>query len=296
MIKAEDLIRKFRQALEEHWGYIYGKTRELWSDEKQAVYVRESAGDPDRRNSVLYGGKWAGHWVTDCSGLFRWAFSELGGTIAHGSNSIWDRYCSARGTLASGKRADGNPLLPGTAVFTASGERHNHVGLYAGGKDVIEARGAEAGVTVGRITDRKWTAWGELKGVDYQLADLKGGRKMAKVVLPPNAGGTAVNMREQRTRSAKLVCRVPAGSDVDILEDCAGWSFIRFGSRTGWMMSDYLEREESDGGSSGNAAAAEFREAAAALDEIVRQTEILRDVLKRMEITRYPNEKGEKNQ
>lgn len=119
---------------------------------------------------------------------------------------------------------------------------------------------------------------------------------MAKVVLPPNAGGTAVNMREQRTRSAKLVCRVPAGSEVEILEDCAGWSFIRFGGRTGWMMSDYLEREESDGGSSGNAAAAEFREAAAALDGIVRQTEILRDALKRMENTHCLNEKGDKNQ
>ena len=43
---------------------------------------------------------------------------------------------------------DGNPHRPGSAVFTASGDRHNHIGLYCGENDVIKARGAEVGVTV----------------------------------------------------------------------------------------------------------------------------------------------------
>jgi len=45
--------------------------------------------------SALYGDKWIGRYVTDCSGLFYWAFKELGGYMYHGSNTMWDKYCTA---------------------------------------------------------------------------------------------------------------------------------------------------------------------------------------------------------
>ncbi len=285
MISPSALISKFRTAVRENWGYIYGKTHEIWSDQKQKAYIRESADNPDRRNSVLYGAKWAGHWVTDCSGLFKWAFSELGGSIAHGSNSIWEKHCSSRGTLASGKRADGNPLLPGTAVFTFTNGRRGHIGLYVGGNDVIEAAGARAGVTVGSITDRKWTAWGELRSVDYhssQNPEKKGETLMAKVVLPEGAGGASVNLRRQGSGKAELVCRVPVGAEVDVLEDCAGWCLIRYAGQTGWMMSSFLESPGREGETGGDALTpAEIRTALAALTEIDRQAETLRRVLER---------------
>ena len=167
MIKPAELIEKFQYALDDGWGYIYGTSHEMWSAEKQKQYARDYAGDPDRENSCKYGGKWAGHWVTDCSGLFKWAYSQLGHSIAHGSNSIWDSYCSEKGELRKGVRKDGQELKPGTAVFTTTGDRHNHIGLYVGGGTVIEAQGAQAGVTTSKITASKWTAWGELKDVDY---------------------------------------------------------------------------------------------------------------------------------
>lgn len=159
MINPSDLISKFQYALEDHWGYIWGQWGGTWTQAKQNAASREM--------TVKYGSKWIGHRVADCSGLFRWAYSELGEAIAHGSNSIFDRYCSAKGTLKNGKRTDGADLLPGTAVFTGDAKEHGHIGLYIGNGKVIEAAGTRQGVIKSDITDSKWTYWGELKAVDY---------------------------------------------------------------------------------------------------------------------------------
>ena len=159
MINPSDLISKFQYALEDHWGYIWGQWGGTWTQAKQNAASREM--------TVKYGSKWIGHRVADCSGLFRWAYSELGEAIAHGSNSIFDRYCSAKGTLKNVKRTDGADLLPGTAVFTGDAKEHGHIGLYIGNGKVIEAAGTRQGVIKSDVTDSKWTYWGELKAVDY---------------------------------------------------------------------------------------------------------------------------------
>lgn len=159
MINPSDLISKFQYALDDHWGYIWGQWGGTWTQAKQNAASREM--------TVKYGSKWIGHRVADCSGLFRWAYSELGEAIAHGSNSIFDRYCSAKGTLKNGKRTDGADLLPGTSVFTGDAKEHGHIGLYIGNGEVIEAAGTQQGVIKSKVTASKWTYWGELKAVDY---------------------------------------------------------------------------------------------------------------------------------
>jgi len=167
IITTAKLIEKFQQALDDKWGYIWGTAGVLWTAAKQAEL--EKTTDADREQSRKYGAKWIGHKVADCSGLFSRAFKQLGGTMYHGSNTMWNSWCQAKGELKDGKRTDGKPLLPGTAVFTynkTTGKR-GHVGLYIGGGYVIEARGARYGVVMTKLTDRPWLEWGELKGVSY---------------------------------------------------------------------------------------------------------------------------------
>ena len=284
-ILTSDLIHIFQQALAENWGYIYGKTHEMWSEQKQAAYAKEYAGDPDRENSVLYGGRWADHWVTDCSGLFAWGFHQLGGKIAHGSNSIWNGYCSEKGLLSGGRRKDGKPLLPGTAVFTSSGEKHNHIGLFIGYGKVIEAQGAQAGVVTSKITNKKWTHWGELKGIQY---DESGGVEMyATVVLPTGATGTTVNMRASTAMrdgspAGALIDRVPVGATVEVLSDQGTWCQIGYNGLVGYMMSNYLEYTGQGGESGGDVVTvAERLTIETALNEIDKQMEIIRSTLGR---------------
>lgn len=185
MIKAEDLIEKFKYALDNRWGYIWGAWGQEWTAAKQKQkvnYMVKKYGTGWQKNSeakgdnyyqaALYGEKWIGSRVADCSGLFRWAYDQLGEAITHSSNYIWLSHCSKKGELRNGKRTDGIQLKPGTAVFVhPEGKNRTHIGLYIGNDTVIEASGTQAGVITSEITHKKWVEWGELKKVTYEGGD-----------------------------------------------------------------------------------------------------------------------------
>lgn len=166
MISTSDLISKFKYALSNKWGYIWGTAGEKWTAAKQAEI--EKTTDKNREKARQYGSKWIGHYVADCSGLFSWAFKQLGGYMYHGSDTMFRKYTTANGQLSKGKRTDGQTLLPGTALFTynSSDKKYGHVGLFIGDNTVIEAEGTIHGVVTSKASG-KWTYWGELKGVDY---------------------------------------------------------------------------------------------------------------------------------
>jgi len=155
-IRAADLIAKFQQAKDEKWGYIYGASGQKWTQAKQNAATREQ--------TVKWGQRWVGKTVADCSGLFVWAFKQLGGSIYHGSNTIWKKYCSAQGKIT----AD-SVLKPGTAVFLCKGNDRHHIGLYIGEGWVIEAKGTYYGVVRSKVS--AWHEWGELKDVDYEAGE-----------------------------------------------------------------------------------------------------------------------------
>ena len=179
MIKAVDLIEKFKYALDNHYGYIWGTSGILWTAAKQKQkvdYMVSKYGTSWQKNSeakadnyysaAMYGDKWIGHNVCDCSGMFVWAFKQLNGPgIAHGSNSIYDRYCTSKGKITDDIRKN---MKPGTAVFTGDASKHGHIGLYVGNGKCIEASGTIAGVCVSNLSANKWTYWGELKNVSYE--------------------------------------------------------------------------------------------------------------------------------
>ena len=156
-ISSSELIAQFQTALRDGWGYIYGTSGEIWTQAQQNAASREQ--------TKKYGQKWVGHRVADCSGLFAWAFRQLGGYCYHGSNTMWRKYAAAKGALQGGKRTDGQPLKPGTAVFLTKGSDRHHVGLYVGDGKVIEAKGTAYGVVESKIT--RWNEWAELTGTSY---------------------------------------------------------------------------------------------------------------------------------
>lgn len=192
MIPAAAIIADFEYALEIQGGYIWGKYGQTWTRKDQdnlvARMVRLFGSDwqtdagakkDDYYQGARLGAKWIGHRVWDCSGLGRWAMAQHGVSIAHGSNSIYDRYCSVKGTMTAGQRSDGKTLRPGSAVFTSNPEtgKKPHIGYYIGDGWLIEAASTAKGVIKSRITDKnskgkyKWTHWGEFKGVQYGEED-----------------------------------------------------------------------------------------------------------------------------
>lgn len=183
MIQASALIDKFKYALDNRWGYIYGAAGVEWTQAKQnqkVNYMVSNYGSNWQKNAdakentyymaAMYGSKWIGHKVADCSGLFKWAFKELGGAIAHGSNSIYDRYCVKKGKITDDIRKS---MLPGTAVFVDKKGNKSHIGLYVGSGTVIEACSTQAGVCTSKLNTAKWTYYGTLKNVEYPASEAQ---------------------------------------------------------------------------------------------------------------------------
>lgn len=157
MITAGNLMKWFYYMYENNWGYIFGKSGQKWTEKAQAAATNEMA--------VKYGKRWIGHYVTDCSGAFVYAYKKEGASIYHGSDTIFKKYCSSKGKLVKGQREDREPIKPGTAVFLYDDGKRHHIGLYVGNDTVIEAKGTIYGVVVSRLNH--WDEWGELKDVDY---------------------------------------------------------------------------------------------------------------------------------
>ena len=196
----------------------------------------------------------------DCSGLFVKAYRDQGASIYHGSNTIYRKYCSEKGKLTSV-----NQLQPGMAVFkwnSNTPEKFNdglgdfqHIGLVV---SVNPLRIVHASSAAGCVTTDtklgKWAYWGWLKDVardaviptkpeDDQGGDEESMAETQYATVTADSGST-VNMRTKAKVSAALVERIPIGARVELLGTVGSWTKVKFGSRTGYMMTRFLTAEE----------------------------------------------------
>lgn len=160
-----DLINSCLIALREAGGYIYGFAGTRWTEELQARY------ELVRDTTKAYGRRWLGRRVWDCSGLISWACKLYGIEVFHGSDTIWRKYLSNKGTID-----ENTQLRPGTCVFLYDAKKKNrhHIGVYVGQEltdaygnkgTVIEARATRYGVVVSQLS--RWDEWGELSQLDF---------------------------------------------------------------------------------------------------------------------------------
>ena len=183
--------------------------------------------------------------MTDCSGLFAWAFKQLGGYMYHGSNTMYNKYCTDKGMLSGGKRSDGKELKAGTSVYTGTEGKHGHVGLYIGNGYVIEAMGAKNGVVKSKVSEDKWTYWGELKGVDY------GGSPQPQPTPTPTptpAKGEAIvtgknlALRQGPSTKCHVITRIPTGKTVKLVDQPSDWTYVKYGNNEGFVMNKYIKK------------------------------------------------------
>ena len=191
----------------------------------------------------------------DCSGLFVKAFRDQGGSIAHGSNTIYRKYCTEKGKLT-----DVSQLKPGMAVFRWNANTpekfsdglgdFQHIGLVTGVNPlrIVHASSA-AGCVITDTKPGKWAYWGWLKDVAKPDEETEKGGETA--VMPATTAvvraesGSTVNLRTRASASAPLAERIPVGTVVVILSSGTKWSKIKHGSRTGYIMTEFLAPEHS---------------------------------------------------
>lgn len=158
-------------------GYIWGTDGITWTQAKQWAledeYNEDPAKNPSLWGSATYGSKWIGKTVYDCSGLIKAICEKYGLKLPHGSNSQYNQYMARKGLLKKGFKENGEELRPGTLVFMYDAKKNNrdHVGVYVGNKEVVEAKGGQWGVVKSLVS--RWDEWGEIKGVAYTEEEEK---------------------------------------------------------------------------------------------------------------------------
>lgn len=171
-ISGKAMAEKADIAYQEKWGYIWATAGVKWTQARQDALNAKYESDPkkydDYQQGALYGKKWIGHKVADCSGLIKWAASQLGlKGIYHGSNSMYRKNCKKVGKITKGMK-----LPIGAIIFTGNESIHNHVGILISETCVCEAKSTVNGVVHTPLSNKKWTYYGLLNGVNYENTNV----------------------------------------------------------------------------------------------------------------------------
>lgn len=184
----------------------------------------------------------------DCQAFVENTVKRAGGDMGdyRGSNDMYRNACDKIMTLEDA-RIEG-VIMPGTVLFIveqdggepdrykADGKGNaSHIGIYTGGQyEVVHSSSSRGGV-VGSTLKNGWTHVGWLTAVDYLNEDTP--TQMAEVVA---VSGKSVRMRVRPDRGAVANANVPVGAVVKVLQQQPDWWQISHGSKTGWMMREFL--------------------------------------------------------
>lgn len=204
---------------------------------------------------------------SDCIGLIIGAVRLAGGKWpgVHGSN--W----AARNAMSTLERTDPWSMFLGEIVYKdkepgengyslpdkykSSGDLldYYHVGVVTCMEPLIitHCTNVPGGIKEDKAINN-WHWGGELKYVDYK----KGGTTMEPIYQAKVHADNdyPVRMREQPRTNSEILAKIPQGTIVDVLgivgSNEGDWGFIRYGGKTGYMMTKFLEpvkeEEEAD--------------------------------------------------
>jgi len=211
-VNANDLVKKFKQMVDENWSYEAGAAQ---------------------------------HGEVDCSGAFYYWYKRLGGYMYHGSNTMWREYATEKGAIKNME------LLPGMAVYkcrkwTGSQENNRwygtepgdmyHVGLYIGDGLVIEAKGEKYGVTTSKIS--QWDYASKLKDTIYGEAENEDGAYSATGIVIVSSGW--LNVRKDPSTSSDRIGRLYKDEAVKIIGKKDGWFEIDFNGRSAYVSEEFV--------------------------------------------------------
>ena len=147
------------------WGYVYGTYGQVLD---QALVEDRKEHYPE--NIGMYydfiESNWMNSRVADCSGLIKayWWLDASSGEVVYESNGIPDMDANSMYQTAAEKGPmDTMPDIPGLAVWM-----NDHIGVYVGNGEVIEAMGTEYGVVKSSIKGRDWKGWAKLPYIQYE--------------------------------------------------------------------------------------------------------------------------------
>ena len=219
-------------------GYVWGASGYVLTEQKLNELIIQY---PDHV-SYKKNSKWLGKRVWDCAQLVRYAMKEIGISMISGATSQWKKTeWSQKGTINT---------LPKDKICclyrqTSDGVMQ-HTGIYTGDNYFIDARGSSSGVLKSKLSSYKWTHWGIPQGLytSQPTTEPEVYKVLYKAIVTADTGKT-VNMRNNPSRAADVIAQVPLGTPVDVIEESGEWNHIGVDGKTGYMMAQYLVKQDS---------------------------------------------------
>lgn len=239
-------------------GYIYGAKGQTCS---LAFRQQQAEQYPEQADNILgTGAKWDGKPVWDCAQLTRAVAKASGVSMVSGATSQWEKTDWA-------ERGEISTIPEGKTVLVYRRKKGDdrvmqHTGVALGDGTCVHARGTAYGVVHQKMSEHAWTHWAIPRWGEPEKEE----EAMYQAYVIADTGST-VRMRSGPARSASVVMEVRLETVVDVLAVDGSWSQIREpGGKTGWMMTNYLQRKtDEDAAVSGE----EEQEDATETDELV---------------------------
>lgn len=159
-VQLVEYCNKLYNAGARYWFGTFGQiaSNSLWKVKKQQYPSQyKSSRDKQIKKDIE-----EGRIVTDCSGLIKgFMMTRDNGQIVYtpsldlGANTYYNR-ATEKGTIKT------MPDIPGLGVW-----KEGHIGVYIGNGEVIEARGFDYGVQKYKLSDRPYTKWLKIPGLEY---------------------------------------------------------------------------------------------------------------------------------
>lgn len=264
MIRVHELIQYAANAV--GGGYCWGADGQTCTPALRRELAARTGNSAAKENLLTVCAKWDGRKVWDCSGLFRGAWRALLKYRSGGATGIYENWCAEKGPITT------MPDEPGIAVFRGDSRTKEHIGLYIGGGEVIDARSSGKGVVRTKKSAYKWTHWGRLADVDYsETEDEPTVLEVKWRGTVKTKTGNGINLWDTPLKAAS-VQRVPEGETIAVLDDAReGLRMAFYGGKLGYADAGYLVPE---GGAAGDCGAntdmlAALEERVSALEKIL---------------------------
>ena len=90
----------------------------------------------------------------------------------------------------------------------------------------------------------QWEYFGECSLVDYSVQPEPQPTPVEETAVVWAPTGKTVNLRKGPGKNYRVLVRVPIGETVTVLGNETNWTHVRYNNYTGYMMSEFLRKEE----------------------------------------------------
>lgn len=219
-------------------GYVWGANGQTLTPQTLAQLKKQSPSHIDE--SIV--SKWYGKIVWDCASFLAACMKQVGIKMTtSGVSSQWKKTKWAdKGTI------DTLPKDKICCLYREDPQANpmQHGGVYLGNGYEIDASGSKTGVIKRKISAYKWTHWGIPKGLENQERNDDEVIKVLYTGTVYAANGRDVRMRAGMSTSANVIKSLPVGTPVNVLEEHNGWYKIGVDGSVGYMMSDFIKKED----------------------------------------------------